>query len=83
VSKLLEEVKKTSSAWIKGKSPQCFDFAWQAGYGAFSLGQSQLPTLIRYIDNQQEHHRSVSFRDELLGLLRRYGVDFDEKYLWE
>jgi len=83
VSKLLEEVKKTSSAWFKSKSPHGFDFAWQAGYGAFSLGRSQLPTLIRYIDNQQEHHRSVSFQDELLGLLRRYGVEYDEKYLWE
>jgi REP element-mobilizing transposase RayT len=83
VSKLLEEIKKTSSAWFKGKDPRCRQFAWQAGYGAFSLGQSQLADLVGYIENQVEHHRSRSFRDELLELLRLYGVDYDERYLWD
>ena len=83
VSKLLEETKKTSSAWFKGHDTRCHDFSWQAGYGAFSLGQSQLPSLIRYIDNQQEHHRTKSFRKELLELLQKYGVEYDERYLWD
>lgn len=83
VSKLLEEIKKTSSAWFKGKDLRCQEFSWQAGYGAFSLGQSHLAELVRYIDNQQEHHRSMSFKEELLELLRRYEIEYDERYLWD
>lgn len=83
VSKLLEEIKKSSSAWFKTKDPRCKGFAWQAGYGAFSLGQSNLADLVRYIDNQREHHRSKSFREELLDLLRKYEVEYNEQYLWD
>jgi REP element-mobilizing transposase RayT len=83
VSKLLEEIKKTSSAWFKTKDSRCRDFTWQAGYGAFSLGQSNLAGLIRYIDNQKEHHRSKSFQEELLELLRKYEVEYNELYLWD
>ncbi len=83
VSKLLEEIKKSSSTWIKQQDPACKSFAWQAGYGAFSLGMSQLPDVIAYIENQEEHHRKRSFREEYLEFLERYGVDFDERYLWE
>lgn len=82
-SKLLEEIKKTSSSWIKTKDARCRLFSWQAGYGAFSLGQSQLAALLRYIDNQQEHHATKSFQDEFLELLHRYGVEYDERYLWD
>ena len=59
------------------------NFSWQSGYGIFSLGQSQLPTLIQYIDNQEEHHRRKSFKEELLELLGKYDVEYDEKYLWD
>jgi len=83
VSKLLEEIKKSSSAWVKDQDDALRWFAWQSGYGAFSLGQSQLPVLLGYIDGQREHHRSCSFKDEFLSLLKRYGVDYDERYLWE
>ncbi|MBN1193337.1 MAG: transposase [Coriobacteriia bacterium] len=83
VSKLLEEIKKTSSAWFKGHDPRCAGFSWQAGYGAFSLGESQLGALIRYIDTQPEHHHTRAFREELLDLLRKYRVDYDERYLWD
>lgn len=83
VSKLLEEIKKTSSAWFKGRDPRCQEFTWQAGYGAFSLGQSNLTDLVRYIDTQPDHHRSRSFQEELLELLRRYQVEYDERYLWD
>lgn len=82
-SKLLEEIKKTSSSWIKNKHDRCRFFSWQAGYGAFSLGQSQLPDLLRYIDKQHEHHAVKSFQDEFLELLHRYGVEYDERYLWD
>ena len=83
VSSLLEEVKSSSSKWMKSKSPRCSLFAWQNGYGAFSLGQSQLPTLIRYIENQHEHHKQKSYEEELLEFLKLYEVEFDEKYLWD
>ena len=83
VSKLLEEIKKTSSAWFKGHDPRCEGFSWQAGYGAFSLGESQLGALIRYIDAQGEHHRTRAFGEELLDLLHKYRVEYDERYLWD
>ncbi len=83
VSRLLEQIKKSSSVWIKDKTPGCRDFAWQAGYGAFSLGQSQLSSLMHYIDHQQEHHSKASFREEYLEILKRYGITYDEKHLWD
>lgn len=82
-SKLLEEIKKTSSVWIKKEEPACAKFSWQAGYGAFSLGQSQLESLIAYIDNQQEHHRKRTFKEEMIKLLENYGVEYDPQYLWD
>lgn len=83
VSKLLEEIKKSSSAWIKQQAPTCRGFVWQAGYGAFSLGQSQLDALIAYIDRQEEHHRKRTFKEEFVEFLNRYGVDYDERYVWD
>ncbi len=83
VADLLEDIKKTSSAWIKMRDSRCTKFAWQSGYGAFSLGQSQLPTLIAYIENQHQHHRKRDFKAEFLELLQRYGIDCDERYLWD
>lgn len=83
MAKLVEEIKKPSSSWMKQQSSGSPHFAWQAGYGIFSLGQSQLPVLIKYIDNQEEHHRTKSFKEELLEFLEKYGVEYDEKYLWD
>jgi putative transposase len=83
LSKLDEEVKKRSSKWIKTKAEGYADFAWQAGYGAFSIGQSGVAGVKQYIAEQKEHHRKVSFQEELRALLRRYQVEFDERYLWE
>ena len=83
VSKLLEEIKKSSSAWVKTHHSALSKFSWQAGYGAFSLGQSQLGTLIAYIENQAEHHRTRSFKEELIDFFQKYHVVFDEKYLWD
>lgn len=79
VAKLIEAIKTSSSAWMKKRDRErCSRFAWQNGYGAFSLGQSQLSTLVRYIDGQREHHRTRTFDQELLELLRRYEIDFEE-----
>ena len=58
-------------------------FSWQVGYGAFSIGQSQVKAVIDYIASQQEHHRHVTFEEELRRLLERYGVEYDERYLWD
>ncbi len=78
---MLKEVKRASSVWVKDKNPGLRDFAWQNGYGAFSIGFSQVTTVRNYIAGQEEHHRKVSFQDEFRQLLRRYEIDFDERYL--
>ncbi len=81
-SQLVQEVKASSSKWVKERTGQAA-FSWQSGYGAFSLGHSQLGSLIRYIENQQEHHQKVSFEKELIAFLSKYRIDYDEKYLWD
>lgn len=83
ISKLVQELKQDSSKWIKTKGERLADFAWQNGYGAFSVGQSQLPDLRNYIANQREHHRRVSFQDEYRRICEKYGVTIDERYVWD
>jgi REP element-mobilizing transposase RayT len=83
ISKLLEEIKVGSSKWIKTKGDRYADFAWQNGYGAFSIGQSQLFDLCHYIANQREHHQRISFQDEYRQMLAKYEVEFDERYVWD
>ncbi len=80
---VIRDVKRASSLWIKTKGPALADFAWQSGYGLFSIGASQIPAVRAYITNQEEHHRKFSFQDELRKLLHRYGIDFDERYVWD
>ena len=79
---LVEEVKKSPSKWMKagGGVP---GFTWQAGYGAFSIGESQADAVIRYIQNQAEHHRKLTFQEEFRRLLERYKVAYDERYVWD
>jgi putative transposase len=83
VSKLIEEVKKGSSKWIKKKGNPYTGFAWQGGYGAFSIGQSGYENLRQYIQTQKDHHKTITFQDEYRALLKKYGVEYDEKYLWD
>jgi putative transposase len=83
VSNLLEEIKKSSSKWIKGKDERLANFAWQAGYGAFSIGMSNVEALENYIARQKTHHRDVSFQDEYRALLKKYRIVWDEKYVWD
>jgi REP element-mobilizing transposase RayT len=82
-SELLEKIKKSSSAWIKTQGDQYASFFWQAGYGCFSVGYSQLDELVRYIEKQELHHRTKTFQEEYRELLRKYRVDFDERYVWD
>ncbi|MES2995340.1 MAG: transposase [Verrucomicrobiota bacterium] len=81
-AEIVEEVKKSSSKWMKadGGVP---GFSWQAGYGAFSIGESQVETVVRYIRNQEEHHRKVTFQEEYRKFLERYKISYDEKYVWD
>ncbi|MDO5576056.1 MAG: IS200/IS605 family transposase [Fibrobacter sp.] len=83
VSSLLEHYKTSSSKWIKTKGSDYSDFAWQNGYAAFSVGQSQIDTLIKYINNQHVHHHKKTFEEELVELFKVYNVEYDEKFLWD
>jgi REP element-mobilizing transposase RayT len=80
---MVKEVKRGSSLWLKTKLPDLADFAWQNGYGIFSIGFSQIESVRDYIAGQEEHHRKVSFQDEFRQLLRRYEIEFDERYVWD
>ena len=75
-------VKANSSRWLKQRWPEQRAFAWQGGCGAFSVSESNRGAVIRYIEDQVQHHRRISFQDEFLVLLKRHGVDFDERYIW-
>jgi REP element-mobilizing transposase RayT len=81
VAKVVETLKSNSSQWLKSQGIPTF--AWQRGYGCFSVGKSQWETLVEYIANQAEHHRSMSFQDELREILRKCGVAYDERYVWD
>jgi REP element-mobilizing transposase RayT len=82
LSHLMEELKKSSSKWIKTKGANFKQFGWQDGYGAFSIGQSNLEALKRYVASQKEHHRKQTFEQELLAFLNEYKVAYDQRYLW-
>jgi len=80
---IVEEVKTNSSKWIKTQGREFHQFHWQSGYGAFSIGQSQVQQVKTYIVNQKEHHRRRSFQDELRALLKKYEMVYDERYVWD
>jgi len=82
LAKVFEEVKGTSSQWIKTKSASLKTFAWQGGYGAFSVSESQRQKVNEYISQQDDHHRKLTFKEELIALFKKHHVEFDEKYLW-
>jgi REP element-mobilizing transposase RayT len=84
LKKIVEEVKKGSSKWMKtreGASNK--DFQWQNGYAGFSVSQSNVEEVRKYIENQTEHHRKMTFQDELRALFKRHGIEFDERYVWD
>ena len=83
VADALRTIKANSSKWIHEKFPKQRGFAWQSGYGAFSVSYSNLGRVRRYIADQPEHHRVRSFQEEFLGFLRRHGVEYDPRYVWE
>ena len=83
IADLVETLKTSSSKWVKTQSPDLADFSWQRGYGIFSIGRSQLGDLVAYIEDQEKHHRRRTFQEEFRELLNRYGVNFDEAYVWD
>jgi putative transposase len=83
VADCLRVVKTNSSRWVKERWPERSRFAWQGGYGAFSVSESMRATVVRYIQNQAQHHRRISFQDEFRALLKNHCVEFDERYIWK
>jgi len=83
VADIVEEAKTGSSKWIKTKGREFRNFHWQKGYGAFSIGQSNVMALKRYILGQKAHHRRLTFQDEYREFLKLYEVDYDERYVWD
>lgn len=83
LSKLVGDIKRDSSKWIKTKGVKFQNFRWQDGYGGFSVGYTQINDVKKYIANQKQHHAKVSFEDELRYFLDKYDVDYDEQYAWD
>ena len=83
ISQVVEDVKKASSKWIKTQGAAFAAFAWQSGYGAFAVSESNVETVHEYIANQREHHRKKSFQDEYRQFLERHRIAFDERYVWD
>ncbi len=83
IAEFIREMKRESSKWIKTKDAALGEFHWQDGYGAFSVSPSHVEALRKYIANQEEHHRTESFQDEFRRLLKKYGLEYDERYVWD
>jgi len=83
LAETVDEIKTSSSKWIKTLGRPLTTFHWQNGYGAFSVDPSEVEEVARYVSRQEEHHRMVTFQEEYRNFLERYGVEFDEKYVWD
>jgi putative transposase len=83
IARVVQDLKTSSSVWLKAKSGDLSDFAWQRGYGAFSVGPGALDALTAYIDGQDRHHSARTFEEEYRALLAKYGVAYDERYVWD
>ncbi len=81
--KVVEEVKKSSSKWLKTQGNAFARFSWQNGYGAFSVSESQVEHVRNYIERQEEHHRTMTFQEEFRMFLDRHRLEFDERYVWD
>ncbi len=83
IAKAIQLIKGGSSKWVHDSMPERGDFAWQEGYGAFSIGIAQVEDTIAYIQNQAEHHRKRTFQEEFLAFLKKHEMEFDERYIWD
>ena len=82
ISSLVADIKRSSSLWINEKRLTTGKFAWQEGFGAFSYGKSQVHAVCEYIENQEEHHKNQSFRDEYIKFLELFGIDYNKDYIF-
>lgn len=83
LAKIVEEIKTSSSKWVKTQDGALKNFHWQSGYGAFSVSPADVQAVAEYIAQQEAHHRAVNFQDEYRRLLESHGIEFDERYLWD
>jgi REP element-mobilizing transposase RayT len=83
VSQTVEEIKKSTSKWMKTQGAAFTNFAWQAGYGAFAVSESKVGTVRAYVANQREHHRKVTFQGEYREFLERHRIPYDDRYVWD
>lgn len=83
IMNVIQEAKTETTKWLKTKSRETANFAWQSGYGAFSVSESNIPQVKDYIANQEEHHKTVSFQNEFRALCDRHNIELDERYVWE
>jgi len=83
VSNVVGQLKKSSNDWLRNRDRQFRDFYWQGGYGVFSVSHSSVEDVRQYIRGQREHHKQVSFQDEFRAFLKRYEIEFDERYVWD
>ena len=82
VSEVIRDIKANSSRWANERRDLCDGFAWQTGYGAFTVSVSQIDVLRRYVRAQEKHHRKLSFKEEFIVLLKKHGIEYDERYIW-
>ncbi len=83
IADLVRDLKRASSHWMNEREPGLDGFAWQKGYGAFSVGQTEIETVLKYIHSQEEHHSTRTFQEEYRAFLTKYGVEYDERYVWD
>jgi putative transposase len=83
IADFIKETKRVSTNWIHEHGAEWTKFHWQAGYGVFSVSESQMPAVVCYIENQEEHHRVMTFQDEYRAMLTKHGIKWDEAYVWD
>ena len=81
IADVVKEMKQESSVWVKEQGEP--EFAWQAGYGAFSVSPSKAPEVVEYIQNQEAHHQRITFQEEFRAFLKRHEIAYDERYVWD
>ena len=82
LSKIIENIKKESSKWVKDNIPSCSKFSWQTDYGGFSVSSSKLEVVKRYIENQKEHHKKLSYQEEVEMFFKEYNLEYNPEYYW-
>lgn len=82
LSEMMQKVKGGSSKWVNKQNRFAHKFVWQEGYGAFTVSESQMPVVLRYVREQENHHRKLSFKEEFIRILEHHGVEYNERYIW-